>query len=152
SDMQPMRQLTGAAGHQDIGRDENGEECLIWADAANPASAGGQVCNPTGIAKVLLKNGAKTPILQLNWDMAAHVYCPRVPGKALISTYSANPNTAPAPFLDEILIASTDGQRVERLAHHHSTPFSYTHSPRATGNRDLTKIVFNSCMGKADPN
>ena len=150
-DMRSFRPLSRAAGHQDIGKDENGEECLIWVDSADPE---GPTCSPaSGIVKVLLKDGSKTCVLPLNWEMAAHVYCPQIQGKALVSTYSANANPTPAPYLNEIMIVSTDGKDVQRLCHHRSVPYSGQHQPHATGNRDLTKIVFNSCMARPnDPN
>lgn len=42
-----------------------------------------------------------------------------------------------------------DGKTFDRLCHHQSSPITkegYTRQPRATGNKDLSKIVFNSGM------
>lgn len=151
NDMELIRKITDAVGHQDIGRDERGQDCLMWVDAADP---NGPTCKPFGgIAKVALPKGDKTCALPLNWDMAAHVYMPRSGGCALVSTYSANINAKPALYLNEIVIVGTDGKNVQRICHHRNVPYSgVVNGSRATGNNDLTKIVFNSRMGDPRPN
>lgn len=150
--MDYIGRVTNSAGHQDIGRDEYGHDCLMWVDAADPIPT----CMPaSGIANVPLHTFPypKHCALPLNWDMAAHVYMPRVGGVALISTYSGVPNVPPALYLNEIVIVSTDGKTVQRVCHHRSSPYgSYNQSSKATGNNDLTKILFNSSMGDLRPN
>lgn len=154
-EMRPVRQLAGAMGHKDVGRDvsQRGDEVLIWACGANTADMGGQICKPNGVERIDLADGSRSCVLALNWDMSHHTYVPQSRnGFALVSTYTPDASKPWAPYTNEIIIASMDGSSAYRLAHHRAMPFSYTRSPRATGNRDLSKIVFNSGWGSPDLN
>src|SRR6266446_1470732 len=143
-----LRQLAQVSPHQCFGRDKNGDEVTIVD--------GGNIIGDDAVARIRLVDGSKSVVFTQNpkWIQALHICVPRVPGWALVSCYTSNEKdyATTGLFVNEVFMISMDGKQVERLCHHHSIPFSYTHTPRATGNADLSKVVFNSCMGNTDPN
>jgi hypothetical protein len=142
-------------GHNDIGLDVDGSEVLIWPSGSNTADMGGQVCPVWGMVKVKLDDASKSCVLPVNnWDLVEHCAVRDVPGWAMLSTYTI-PSLDPAyvagkawtPLMSEIFRMSMDGKTIQRLCHHQSGPFNYTRSPRASANRDFTKVVYNSNFG-----
>ena len=64
---------------------------------------------------------------------------------ALVSLYKGNRQKSSGVFLNELVLAATDGtQRVRRLAHHRSAFKSYWDSPRACISRDGSFVLYTS--------
>ena len=66
-----QRQLTQAGGHMDVTRDTNGDEVLVWTNAADPA-----YISENGIVKVRLSDGHQTTLVTFDWSLAVHVSAP----------------------------------------------------------------------------
>lgn len=139
-----QRQLTHAIGHMDLTVDTNGEDVLIWTNS-NDAQP---IACQNGIVKVRLANAQQTCLLQLDWSLAVHISAPDGNGWAIVETYAPSnpfPQSAWAPYTNEILQVKLDGSETRRLVHHRSRPFdSYVYQPKATVSRDGTKIAFSS--------
>jgi len=147
SNMNFQRQVARSGGHMDIARDVNGDEVLLWANAADAQP----VCQ-NGIVKIRLSDAHQTCLISLDWSLAVHVSAPDNNGWAFVETYSPadpNPNGGLWPkYTNEILQVRLDGSEVQRVAHHRSRPFdSYYYTPRASSSHDGTKIVFSSNFG-----
>lgn len=142
-DMKFIRQVAHALGHQDVARDDNGDEVLVWESAADPKSPFG---NTAGIVKIRLADAKQTMIFDHGWGISLHIYGPKIPGWVLVSTFRGMEDILSwTPYLNEILKVKLDGTEIQRLCHHRSRPLNdYTFMPKATGNSDLTKIVYNS--------
>ncbi|MCP4246626.1 MAG: hypothetical protein GY778_06220, partial [bacterium] len=146
--MQFLGQLTPIGGHQDVGRDSNGDEVLVWNNSADPDP----ICN-NGIVKVRISDGHQTCLLSLDWSLALHISAPDNNGWVYVATYApGDPNplgNSPWPaYTNEILQVAMDGSEVRRLAHHRSRPFNgYNYTPRASVSRDGSKLVFGSNFG-----
>jgi hypothetical protein len=142
-----QRQVARAGGHMDIARDVNGDEVLLWANAADAQP----VCQ-NGIVKIRLHDAHQTCLISLDWSLAVHVSAPDNNGWAFVETYTPgdpNPTGGLWPkYTNEIIQVRLDGSEVQRLAHHRSRPFdSYYYTPRASTSHDGTKIVFSSNYG-----
>lgn len=143
NNMQFVRQVARAMGHQDVGRDNNGDEVLVWESAADPKSPFG---NTAGSVKIRLADSSQKMLLDRDWSgIGAHIYCPKTPGWALISTFMPDENKPWRTYSSEILKVKMDGTEIQRLAHHRSRPLNdYTYMPKASGNADLSRIVYSS--------
>jgi hypothetical protein len=141
-----QRQLTHAIGHQDLTRDANGDDVLIW----NNSNDAQPIANcQNGIVKVRLANAQQTCLLQLDWSLAVHISAPDGNGSAFVETYApTNPfpqSSAWAPYANEILQVKLDGSETQRLVHHRSRPFDgYVYQPRTTVSRDGSRLAFTS--------
>jgi len=148
TDMNFLRQLTHAGGHMDVTRDVNGDEVLIWVDAADTQL---QVRCEAGVVKVRLSDGQQTCIWQGDWSLAAHVSAPDGNGWVFVETYAAGdpiPPTGWNAYSNEFLLVKLDGTEVRRLGHHRSRHFnSYMWQPKLSTSRDGTKAVFGSNFG-----
>jgi hypothetical protein len=148
SNMNFQRQVARAGGHMDIARDVNGDEVLLWANAADAQP----VCQ-NGIVKVRLSDAHQTCLVSLDWSLAVHVSAPDNNGWAFVETYAPrDPNPTSGglwpKYTNEILQVRLDGSEIQRVAHHRSRPFdSYYYTPRASTSHDGTKIVFSSNFG-----
>lgn len=148
-DMNFIHQVTRAMGHMDVARDSNGEEVLIWTNAASPDPM--PDCQ-NGIVKIRLSDNHRTCLLSLPWGQAVHISAADNADWVVVSTYTwsdpNNPDPSPGPweqYQDEILRISLDGSRVQRLAHHRSRSLdNYYYMPRAASSRDGSRIVFDS--------
>ncbi|PYV07810.1 MAG: hypothetical protein DMG07_27530 [Acidobacteria bacterium] len=111
-----QRQLTQAGGHMDVTRDTNGDEVLIWPNAADPA-----YISENGIVKVRLSDGHQTTLVTFDWSLAVHVSAPDSSGWAFVETYAPGdpgPNSSGwKPYTNELLQIKLDGTEVRRLAH-----------------------------------
>ena len=84
-----------------------------------------------------------------DWSQGLHVSMRADDGDwALVSLYKANRNKSSGVFMNELVLAATDGSgRVRRLAHHRSVYKSYWDSPRACISRDGRFVVYTSNWG-----
>lgn len=141
--MQFIRQTARSMGHQDVGRDSNGDEVLIWESAADPKP---QFGNTAGTVRIRLADSSQKMLLDRDWSgNAAHIYCPGAPGWFLISLYMPDEKRAWVPYANEILRVKMDGTEIQRLVHHRSRPVNdYTYMPKANGNPDLSLVVYGS--------
>lgn len=142
--MEPVRQIAPVLAHMDVCRNAAGVECIAAAGqiAETYCNAAGLVCIP-----LAEPDNAKC-ILAHDWNLASHVYGPARPGQVVFSTFLNPPDKPWVPYAGEIMIVDLDGGGAERIAHHRSTHRSATAQPRATGSRDLSKILFNSNWGQ----
>ena len=141
-----LRQLTTVEGHMAVARDVNGDEIMLWVNAADPLAS----C-PNSVVKIRLADGQKTCLLSLTWGLAAHISAPASGGWFYVSTYAPSdpgPLSGWAAYTNEILQVALDGSQVRRLAHHRSRPFnSYWYTPRASASRDGSRLVYSSNYG-----
>lgn len=144
--MQFQRQVSPVGGHMDVTRDTDGSEVLVWTNSADPAP----ICN-NGIVKIRLSDAKQTCLLELSWSLAVHVSCSDGDGSCIVGTYAPSD---PSPggdwpaYTNELLQVMLDGSEVRRLAHHRSRRMNgYNYTPRASVNRDGTRMVFASNFG-----
>jgi hypothetical protein len=140
-----LRQVARAGGHMHMTRDANGDAVLVWINAGDPQP----ICD-NGIVKIRLSDAHQTCLLTLDASLAAHVSASDQ-GWVVVSTYApSDPSPAGAwpPYTNEILRLNLAGGQIERLAHHRSRPSNdYNWEPKATVNRDGTRIVYASNFG-----
>jgi hypothetical protein len=146
-DMKFIRRVAPKGGHMDVTRDIDGEESLLWANAADPMP----VCE-NGIVKIRLSDSTQTCLIRLDWSLAVHVSATDNSGWFFVETYAPKDPDAAADgwklYTNEILQVKLDGTEVRRLAHHRSRPFgSYNYTPRVSASRDGARIVFSSNYG-----
>lgn len=141
-----LRQLTPVTGHLDVTRDLEGDEVMVWMNAADPRA----ICS-NGVVKVRLADGLQTCLLSLDWSLAAHVSAPDGNGWVIVSTYAPSdpgPLFGWAAYTNEILLVKLDGSEIWRLAQHRSRPFnSYYFTPRAAVSRDGSTMIYSSNFG-----
>jgi hypothetical protein len=143
-----LRQVAHAGGHMDTTRDVNGDEVLIWTNAAD-ATPIPNCAN--GIVKIRLSDAQQTCLLALGWGRAVHISAPDASGWALVETYQSSdimPTSNWPAYTNEFLQVSLDASQVRRIAHHRSRPLnSYVYQPRVTVSRDGSKLVYSSNYG-----
>ena len=148
TNMNFVRQLTHAGGHMDVTRDVDGDEVLVWVNAADAQL---RVPCDAGITKVRLSDGQQTCIWRGDWSLAAHVSAPDGNGWVFIETYAPSDPIPPSGwnlYTNEFLQVKLDGTEVRRVAHHRSRRFnSYTWQPKLSTSRDGSKVVFGSNFG-----
>ena len=160
-DMWFTRQIYPYGAHADRGRDLNGEEVLLVLAATDHNPPPG--CEKNGIEKIRLKDGRKTCLMGLNWDVGTHISANSDgsnPWVLIEATEERNgvakPNAALPrdwrsqwkPYYNEILMVKIDGSEARRIAHHRSRSFDgYWFSPRAAISRDGAYAVFDSNFG-----
>jgi len=141
-----LRQVARAGGHMDVTRDANGDEVLVWINAADPAP----ICN-NGIVKIRLADGRQTCLASLDWSMAVHISAPDNAGWVMVETYAPRdpmPTNGWTRYTNELLQIKLDGSEIRRIAHHRSRPFnSYTYQPKVSVSCDGSKLVFGSNYG-----
>ena len=118
TNMNFLRQVARAGGHMDVARDVNGDEVLLWANAADPTP----VCN-NGIVKIRLSDASQTCLISLDWSLAEHVSAPDNNGWVFVETYAPSdpsPVSGWPKYTDEILQVKLDGSEIRRIAHHRS--------------------------------
>ena len=156
-----LRQVAAFVGHNDQGRDLNGEEVLFigaYRDTAPPPG-----CENNGVEQVRLRDARRTCLVPLYWDAEMHISS-NSHGKnpwVLISVTDTGKGTAAADAelppdwqrrwgtrFNEVLIVKADGSERRRLAHHRSrTLNSYWFQPRASISKDGKYAVFDSNFG-----
>lgn len=140
-----QRQLARAGGHMDVTRDSDGNEVLVWANAADPQP----ICN-NGIVKIRIADGQQSCLVSFDWSLAVHVSAPDSNGTVYVETYAPSnptPGSGWAAYANELLQVRLDGSQVIRLAHHRSRPFegnTYNWQPRMSASRDGSRVVFSS--------
>ncbi|HLQ76668.1 MAG TPA: VCBS repeat-containing protein [Terriglobia bacterium] len=141
--MKFLRQIARADGHMDLARDTNGDEVMIWTNAADA-----QATCANAIVKVRLADASQTCLLSLPWSQAVHISAPDGNGWVFVSTYdptNPDPSRRWDAYENEILQIRLDGGEVRRLLHHRSRPAdTYNYEPRASVSRDGRKLVFAS--------
>jgi WD40 repeat protein len=142
-----LRRVAPKGGHMDVTRDADGEEVLLWVNAADPMP----VCE-NGIVKIRLSDATQTCLIRLDWSLAMHVSATDNNGWFFVATYAPRDPDAGTdgwkPYTNEILQVKLDGSEIRRLAHHRSRPFdTYSYMPRVSASRDGTRIVFSSNYG-----
>lgn len=147
SDMEFLRQVAPTGGHMDVGRLADGSDVLIRATNND---------NVAGVGLISLAFTFRRQLLTTDWSLATQTFCPDVPGWAIVSAYRPDAKQSWAPYTNEILYVKMDGTRVQRLCHHRShwngnESDNYNWTPRATGSRDGSKVLFNSNWGRSDP-
>lgn len=144
--MRFVRRLAPNPGHMDVTRDVNGEEILLWANAADPMP----VCE-NGIVKIRLSDAKQTCLITFDWSLAVHVSATDSSGWFFVETYAPSdpkPGREWALYTNEVLQIKLDGSEVRRIAHHRSRPFdSYNYTPRVAASRDGSRILFSSNYG-----
>jgi hypothetical protein len=140
-----QRQLTHAIGHQDLTRDTNGDDVLIW----NNSNDAQPIACQNGIVKVRLVDARQTCLLELDWSLAVHISAGDGDGWAFVETYAPSDpfpqSSSWAPYTNEILQVKLDGSETRRLLHHRSRPHdSYVYQPKVSVSRDGTKLAFTS--------
>jgi len=146
-----LRQVARAVGHMDVTSDTNGDEILLWANAADPTP----ICI-NAIVKIRLSDANQTCLISLDWSLAFHVSATDSGGGFFMETYAPSD---PSPdstdwkaYTNEILQVKLDGTEIRRLTHHRSRPFTtYNYSPRPSASRDGSRIIFNSNFGLYGP-
>jgi hypothetical protein len=160
-EMNFIRQVVPFVGHNDQGRDSNGDEVLLIAGYRDTAPAPG--CENNGVEKVRLSDSKKTCLVPLNWDTEIHVSSnsDRRNPWVLVSvtdtgkgTAEANNNLPPdwrsrwGVRFNELILAKIDGSERRRIAHHRSRTLSdYWFQPRAAISRDGSYAIFDSNFG-----
>ena len=143
-----LRQVTPAIGHMDVARDIDGEEVLIWINAAD-ANAPANCQN--GVMKVRLSDTQQFCLISFDWSLAVHISAPDNGGWVFVGTYAPrdpSPLGGWTKYTNEILQVKLDGSEVRRLAAHRSRPFnSYWWTPRASVSRDASRLIFSSNYG-----
>lgn len=140
-----QRQLARAGGHMDVTLDSDGQEVLVWANAADPQP----ICD-NAIVKIRIADGQQSCLASFDWSLAVHVSAPDRSGYVYVETYApSNPTPASGwtAYANELLQIRLDGSQVIRLAHHRSRPFqgnTYNWQPRISASRDGSRVVFNS--------
>jgi hypothetical protein len=142
-----LRQVARVGGHMDVTRDGNGDEVVVWSNAADSAP----IC-ANGVVKVRLSDGQQTCLLSLDWSLATHVSAPDNQGWVIVTTYTPGDPDPQGPhwppYANEVLQVSLDGSQVRRLLHHRSRPFdTYNYMPRVSSARDGAKLVYSSNLG-----
>ena len=147
-DMNFLRQVSPVPGHMDVARDVNGEEVLLFANAADPHPPPGCF---NGIVKIALADGRVTCLISFDWSLGVHISASDAGGWFVVSTYGwqdPSPFAGWTRYTGEILRIGLDGTPVRRLAHHRSRPFGgYWWTPRASVSRDGARIVYSSNYG-----
>jgi hypothetical protein len=141
-----LRQVAHAGGHMDVTRDVNGDEVLIWTNAADALPIPNCA---NGLVKIRLADAKQTCLLALGWGRAVHISAPDA-GWVLVETFYPTDVMPPdwRPYTNEFFQLPLDGSQPRRIAHHRSRPFnSYVYQPRATVSRDGTKFVYSSNYG-----
>jgi hypothetical protein len=143
-----LRQLAHSGGHQDITRDANGEEIMVWASGGDPWPQ--TSCYP-GIVKISLANASQTCLVVLNWTVATHISATDNSGWVFVETYAPSDPIPPSgwnTYTNELMQIKLDGSQVRRLAHHRSRPFNtYTYQPKLSISRDGRKLAYASNFG-----
>jgi len=143
-----IRQAATVLGHSDVARDINGNDVLLWANAAEPNAPSN--CQ-NGIVKINLVNGQRTCLITFVWSLASHISVADMRDWFIISTYAYNdpgPESSWPMFTNEILQVKLDGTEVRRLAHHGSQALNnYYYQPHASVSRDGSRLVFASNQG-----
>jgi hypothetical protein len=173
----PIRKLFSDYAHSDFAYDVQGNEVLVY-EATQSKQLDELGCpnapNGTPIASVRLSDAKKTILLGdcqnsawaaviagafrgWNWFTPhfSGIASRAKPGWVLVSTYS-DAGTQQQPFAQEVFLLALDGSgRVQRLAHHHSTPYyetdgskKYWDEPHATSSWDSSLILLTSNWGQ----
>jgi hypothetical protein len=164
--MNYTRQLAPYIGHEDVGIDNSGHEVLYMLNANDPNPPAG--CDNNAVVKFDLTT-AEGPICVFNgfgWTLSEHIAAPdQASNYVYVSTYfppGLDPDPSQTgweslwvPYANEILRIRNDTPAgnppvVERLEHTYSRPFApdtYNYEPRASVNKDGTKVLFNSNYG-----
>ncbi len=160
-EMNFLRQVVPFVGHNDQGRDLNGDEVLLIAGYRDTSPAPG--CENNGVEKVRLADSRKTCLVPLNWETEIHVSS-NSDGRnpwVLVSVTDTGKGTAEANNslppewrsrwgvrFNELILAKIDGSERRRIAHHRSRTLSdYWFQPRAAISRDGRYAVFDSNFG-----
>jgi len=150
NNMNFLRRVAPAGGHMDVTRDTDGEEILLWANAADPMP----VC-ANGIVKIRLSDARQTCLVKFDWTLAIHVSATDNSGWFFVETYAprdVDTATGWKPYTNEILQVKLDGSELRRIAHHRSRPFNtYNYTPRVSASRDGSRVVFASNFGLPTP-
>jgi hypothetical protein len=144
--MKFVRRLAPNPGHMDVTRDVNGDEILLWFNAADVKP----ICE-NGVVKIRLADAKQTCVVTFDWSLATHISATDNSGWFFVSTYAPSdpkPETDWKPYSNEIIQVKLDGSEVRRIAHHRSRPFDdYNYTPRVTASRDGSRILFTSNYG-----
>jgi hypothetical protein len=146
SNMRFVRRLAPNPGHMDVTRDVNGEEILLWFNAADLMP----VCE-NGVVKIRLSDAKQTCVVTFDWSLAVHISATDNSGWFFVETYAPSdpkPGNDWKLYTNEVLQVKLDGSEVRRIAHHRSRPFdSYNYTPRVAASRDGSRILYSSNYG-----
>jgi hypothetical protein len=153
------RKVAQTEAHQDVCRDNEGQEVLIRINAADPSGASITTC-PNGVEKTRLIDGDPECLWSIGWkphaegggaaSQAVHISCPDQKGWCLVSTYSPQ-NADPS----RVYKVPFDGSGAEQLCETGSVMIrnpnegttSYNPQPKASVSRDGSRFVFSSNNG-----
>jgi hypothetical protein len=129
----------GFDGHSDLGIDAEGNAVHVIKDDARD-----------WIAMLDLRTGERTNLLKLpvtgswNTEPGVHISANNYnkPGWAVVSTSGGDPGTWAYHHI--YMVELKENPRIWRIAHTHATRYDYWGSPKATINRDGTRIYFGS--------
>lgn len=149
-----VRRVAPILSHQDVCRDLDGSEIMVWANSPDPS------VNNNGIEKIRLADGKRTLLYAFGWDkaniaasLACHISAPKnSPGYVYVETYDVtNPNST-KPFANAILRVSLDPAIMPvEITKHKSDTFTEIGQPKASSSRDGSKILFSSNLGIRTP-
>src|SRR6266850_1773368 len=106
------RKVAPVLSHQDVMRDADGSEILVWANSPDPS------VNNNGIEKIRLADGKRTLLHAFGWDpenvaasLITHIACPKSnPNYCIVETWDqTNPNST-KPYANAILRVWLDGE------------------------------------------
>ncbi|OGO15115.1 MAG: hypothetical protein A2Z14_17990 [Chloroflexi bacterium RBG_16_48_8] len=129
----------GHDGHSDLGIDAEGNQVHVIKDDANDV-----------IAMLDLRTGKRTNLVRLpvtgSWDTEPGMHISgnnyNKPGWAVVSTSGGGSGTW--AYHQIYMVELKENPRIWRIAHTHATSYDYWGSPKATINRDGTRIYFGS--------
>jgi hypothetical protein len=135
-----VQSLTDPGPDYAPGHSDNGRGIVVGHDRWNNQCTIRSLATPHQFQRVISFGS--------DWSQAYHLsMLADNEGWCVISNYTAGNGTL-GPFRNEIFQASTDGgQKVRRLAHHHSVYRDYWDTPRANISRDGRFIAFTSNWG-----
>jgi hypothetical protein len=162
-----IRQIAPFIGHNDIGRDLNGDEIMVIVASNDPSRPPG--CENNGVEKIRLSDSAETCLLPLYWGETTHMGISN-DGWVIVSNTDASTRGTSYPpaslpgdwqsqwgtYFNELTLVKLDGSQKRRLAHHRSRRCTtglpcygigydpYWSTPRASISSDGKYVVFDS--------
>lgn len=129
-----QRQLTTCDGHAAIGRDTNGDDILLWTNAALVPS---DPSFPNGVMKIRIADGKQTGLFAFPWVDAVDITMPEAGDCCYVSTYGSAENSG------SLYQIKLDGSSyvLLRSGINHDVK-SYDGQPKAAVSRDGSRIVY----------
>jgi len=143
-----LRQIARVSGHSMPCRDQNGDEVLIWTNAAeNPVTLPDY---QNGIIKIRLADAQQQGLLAIGWSkkdppehQAVHISCPDQEGWCLVTTYTPANDRSTDPLSNSLLKVSFDGKGYDILGKHGGQNLgTYEEMPKASVSHDGSRYCY----------